>query len=86
MDAQRRQVCAAATACVVAVGTIAVMVWLGVAALLSLTPFEEKNVAGGICLLLFATVSGAVAGTSAWFVFGENAAEYHLCDSSPPDM
>jgi hypothetical protein len=46
---------------------IGISVWLGVASLVPENPFNKRNIATGVCLIVFATLIGIVA---AFFGFG----------------
>lgn len=57
-------------AVLVALGTLAVMCWIGVSMLVPSHPFEERNIAGGVCMLVFMWLSMLVAGLGTWFLCG----------------
>jgi hypothetical protein len=54
----------------IALGTLAVCIWLGVSMLVPQSPFEVRNIAGGVCLIVFSGASAVVAGLIAWFSTG----------------
>jgi ABC-type dipeptide/oligopeptide/nickel transport system permease component len=50
--------------------TLAICVWLGVVMLVPQNPFSDRNIAGGICLIVFSVLTALVAGLFVWFWTG----------------
>lgn len=44
-------------------GTWATMLWLGISMLVPRTPFYERDIPTGVCLIVFALIIGIIAGS-----------------------
>jgi hypothetical protein len=51
-------------------GSLAILLWLGISMLVPQEPFHSRNIAGGVCIIIFGTLISVVAGILAWFFTG----------------
>jgi hypothetical protein len=55
---------------VTAFATFAIFTWLGICMLVPQAPFETRNIAGGVMLVIFSFLAFCVGGLLAWFCTG----------------
>lgn len=65
---------------VVGIATLGTCVWLGVSMLVPESPFDTRNIAGGVCLIVFSVFSAIAAGMLAWFSTGGVCIVARNCD------
>ena len=56
--------------------TLAICLWIGVAMLVPQAPFDTRNIAGGVCLLMFVVLIGVSTGVG-YLLDGESCALCH---------
>jgi hypothetical protein len=47
-----------------------ISIWLGVCMIVPQKPFTERNIAGGVCMILFSVFMSIAAGFLVWFTTG----------------
>jgi hypothetical protein len=48
----------------------AISIWLGVCMLVPQKPFHNRDIAGGVCMILFSFLMSVIAGVLVWFTTG----------------
>lgn len=62
--------CAYASLVVFFLAGFGISLWLGVAAIVPEAPWHERNIPGGVCLIIFSELIGVVSGLIGGFLFG----------------